>query len=148
MSDAIIVNNTPNQSHVDFDVSKIFIFGNRYKNATLLNNSGGVKSFDPGTLMGKITASGKIIPLVSGAGDGSNQPIGILRTEITDLADAGEVDVSYSVFGDIAKEKVIVDGGDTLQTVIAGRTIEDRLLADTMGIILIETDELTDFDNQ
>ena len=148
MSDAIIVDNTGNQAHIDFDVSKIFIFNNRYEKGTFLNASGGIKSFVPGTLLGKITASGKIIPLVSGAADGSNIPVGILLTEIKDLADAGEESVNYCIAGDVAEEKVVLDAGDNLGTVISGRTINDRIIADTMGIKLVASDELTGFDNQ
>lgn len=147
MSKATEVTKTNNFLHTDYDVSKIFVFSNRYEKMTLLNNSGGVKSFEPGTLVGKITASGKIIPLASGAIDGSQIPVGVLKTSVVDLADAGELEVNVCVYGDVVESKLILDGADTVDTVIDGRTIKDRIKADTMGIQLVGGDELTGFDN-
>jgi len=140
--------NTGNQAHFDYDVSKIFVFGNKYDGATLLNGSGGIKSFLPGTLLGRISASLKLVPLASGATDGSEKPVGILLTSVNDLGIAGEQVVDYCIFGEVVQEKVILDGADTLDTLIGGVTIGDLVQSSTMGIKLVESDELTGFDNQ
>ena len=147
MSSVNIVTETNNQLHADYDVSKIFVNNNRYESGTFLNASGGTLSYAPGTVLGRIAASNKLVPMASAAVDGSQYPVGILKSTITDLADAGEEVVNFCMSGDVVKEKLVLDGGDTLQTVVALKTIEDRIGADTVGVILVDTDELTGYDN-
>lgn len=147
MSTATEVSKTNNYLHTDYDVSKIFVFGNRYEKATLTNASGGVATFAPGTLMGRITASGKIIPLASAAADGSAIPVGILKTSVVDLADATDSEVNICIAGDVVESKIIFDGSDTVDTVVDGRPLKDRIAADTMGIKLVDSFELTGTDN-
>jgi len=148
MSSVTEVNNTGNQAHFDYDVSKVFIWNNRYQEETLNNASGGVKDFVPGTLLGRVTASGKLVPVASAAVDGSQIPVGILKTNVVQLADTADIVVDICVAGDVAEEMLVLDGSDTLTTDIGGRTIRDRIGADTVGIILKLGDELTGFDNQ
>ena len=148
MSSGQVTSQTSNQLFVDIDTSKIFVWNNEYYRDTFLNNTGAQASFAAGTLLGRITASGKLAICKSGAVDGSQIPVGILKTSITDLADAGEVDVNYCIYGKVVESKVVLDGTDTLATMISGRTIKDRIAADTAGIILVDGDELTEFDNQ
>ena len=147
MSTVNQLNTTSNQAQFNYDVSKIFVWDNRYEEGALLNASGGVKSFLPGTLMGRVSASGKLVPVASAATDGSEIPVGILLTSVEDLADAAENDVNICIAGDVVLNKIILDGADTLDTLIAGRPIKDRIAADTMGIKIVASDELTDFDN-
>ena len=141
------ISKTNNTLHTDYDVSKIFVFSNRYESETLLNASGGVKSFVPGTLMGRVTASGKLVPVASAAVDGSQFPVGILKTSVEDLADTGEATVNICIAGDVVESKVVLDGADTMDTIIDARPIKDRIAADTMGIKLVDSFELTDVDN-
>lgn len=151
MSTGTEVNKTNNQLHTDYDVSKIFVWNNRYQKETLKNITGGALDYLPGTLMGRITTggdTGKIIPLASAAVDGSAVPVGILLTNVEGLAAAGEKEVSICIAGDVVESKLILDGSDTVDTVIDGRTIRDRISADTHGIKLVASAELTDFDNQ
>jgi len=147
MSTATEVSKTNNYLHTDYDVSKIFVFGNRYEKNTLTNASGGVKSFLPGTLLGRITASGKLVPLASAAVDGSEIPVGILKTSVVDLADATDSEVNVCIAGDVVEAKIIFDGADTVDTVVDGRPLKDRIAADTMGIKLVDSFELTGTDN-
>jgi len=148
MSEVTVVNNTGNQAHFDYDVSKIFVWNNRYEDGILTNASGGIKSFLPGTLLGRVSAGGKLVPLTSGAVDGSQYPVGVLLSNVVELGIAGDKDVSYCIFGDIVESKLILAGADTLETIIDGRLLGDRITSDTMGIKLVESDELTGFDNQ
>ena len=141
------ISKTNNTLHTDYDVSKIFVFSNRYESETLLNASGGVKSFVPGTLMGRVTASGKLVPVASAAVDGSQFPVGILKTSVEDLADTGEATVNICIAGDVVESKVVLDGADTMDTIIDARPIKDRIAADTMGIKLVDSFELTGVDN-
>ena len=147
MSKATEISKTSNTLHTDYDVSKIFVFSNRYEGGTLLNASGGVKTFEPGTLMGRVTASGKLVPVASAAVDGSQFPVGILKTSVVDLADTGEKTVNICIAGDVVESKVVLDGADTMDTIIDARPIKDRIAADTMGIKLVDSFELTDVDN-
>ena len=52
-----------------------------------------------------------------------------------------------AVSGDIAAEQVILQGSDTLSTVISGKQIRDRISSDTVGIRLIASTDLTNYDN-
>ena len=138
---------TSNQLITDFDTSKIFIWDNRFERFTFKNTSGGVATFEPGTLLGRVTATGELDTVKSGAVDGSEIPLGVLAEQVLDLADDGEVDVNICIAGDVNEAKVILDGVDTLDTNIDGRPIRDRINADTMGIKLTVKDELTGHDN-
>lgn len=147
MSKATVINQAVNTLHVDYDFQKIFVFNNRFKEDTFLNASGGPLDFAGGILVGRVTASGKLVPLVSGAVDGSEIPVGILKTEIVQLGAGLDQLVNICIAGDVVRDKVILDGGDTLDSVVDGRPLKDRINADTMGIKLVDNFELTDVDN-
>lgn len=67
-----------------------------------------------GTVLGKVTATGKYIAYVSSAGDGSQTPVGVLRTEVdTGLTSAG---TAADILGNIVK------GGVLDATVMVGWT--------------------------
>ena len=143
--------NTGQQANFKRDTSKIFIWDNRYETMTFINNTGGPLTVERGALLGRISASGNVRTLVSSppaGSEGCERPVGILASSIKDLADAGTVEVSVCVSGDVAAEKLILQGADTLDTVIASRRLRDRIGADTVGIRLITTNELTGFDNE
>ena len=147
MSTGTVKTQTENQLHVEYDISKIFVHNNRYEKETLLNGSGGVKTFLPGTLMGRVSASLKIVPVVAAAVDGSEIPVGVLATEVTDLADAADATVQLCIFGDVVEAKLILNGAETVDTLIDGRPIKDRIAADTKGIQLVDGFEQTKSDN-
>lgn len=148
MSTANEVSKTGNYLHTNYDVSKIFVWNNRYENGTFLNAGGAAASFAPGTVLGRIATSGKIVPLTSAATDGSQIPVGILLTEIVSLAAAGEKTINFCIAGDVVESKLIFDGSDTVETIVDDRRLKDRIAADTMGIKLVDSFELTGFDNQ
>lgn len=157
MSTVTTVLNAGNQAHFDYDVSKIFVNNNRYNSATFLNGTGSTASFLPGTLIGRIAASGKITRCSAAATDGSQFPIGVLLSEITSLANAGEITATYCIAGDVVESKLLFAGSETLNSVV---TVNDsvpdvtdytrrlRDLIQQAGIVLVSTIELTDFDNQ
>lgn len=146
MSTATTVIQTDSQLMTNYDYSKVFIGKNSFENMTLINSSGGTLTYSAGTLLGRITTGGKVQPLASGASDGSQIPVGILAQTIT-LTNGSEDTVSVCVSGEVANEKVILNGSDTMATNISGRPIKDRIAADTLGIKLIAGTELTNFDN-
>lgn len=146
MSEATEKLKTRNQLITDFDLAKIFIWDNRFEQFDLKNTSGGEKTFEAGTLLGRVSATSELDTVKSGAADGSETPLGVLAEDIT-LADSEVKEINICISGDVAEEKIILDGGDTLDTLIDGRPIRDRINADTMGIKLTPTDELTGHDN-
>lgn len=146
MSQNNIVLNTGQQAIINTDLSKIFVGNNRTETADYTNDSYDDVTLLAGTLMGRIAATNEIVPLTSGAIDGSQFPVGVLNQ--TRVVLSGEtVNVAYCVSGDVVESKVILQGSDTMNTVISGRTIKDRIGADTVGIKLVGSRELTDFDN-
>ncbi len=147
MSSNSIVLNTGQQAIINFDVSKIFIWNNRYEKADYTNSTYDDVVLTAGMLMGRVSASQEIVPLASGASDGSQFPVGILAQDAT-VEGGDTVSLYICVAGDVVEGKVTLDGSDTLSTVISGRSIRDRIAADTVGVKLVVSTELTGLDNQ
>lgn len=138
-----------NQRTTNFDTSKIFIWNNRFISGTYTNPSasGDEVTLAKGTVMGRISATQKLTPLTSGASDGSQYPVGILADDYTvDYLESAEVFIC--VAGDVAEELIDLQGSDTLDTVISGRSIRDRIGGDTVGINLVAGTAMDGFDNQ
>ncbi len=137
---------TSNQLFTNYDTRKIFIWNNSYQKGMLSNGSGASVDFQAGTLLGRVSANGNLVALASGATDGSNLPVGILAQDIT-IADGATAEVQYCVSGEVDQNEFIFDGTDTLDTVVTGKRLVDRIASDTAGIILRTADNLTEFDN-
>ncbi len=140
--------NTGRQITTDFDLSKIFIWANRYETDNYVNNS----NYNPitllaGTLMGRVASTGVIVPCLASAVDGSQLPVGILAEDVVGLAGGATTLAALCIAGDVAEDKVIFYYGDSLETVVSGRRYKDRIQADTVGIILRKRTEMTDYDN-
>jgi hypothetical protein len=137
---------TGNQAIIHTDVSKIFLRDNRYQKGNETGNAG----YDPlelvaGTVMGRVAATGKLVPCASSATDGSQYPVGILAHDVE--IDIGETkEVTIVDMGDVAEDKVdFYYNGDTLDTQLSSRRMRDWLQA--QGIKLITLTEMTDEDN-
>lgn len=148
MSKQTIVSNTGSQLFVNTDLSKIFIFENRYESDNYVNNSG----YDPivipaGTVMGRIATSNVLIPFTSNASDGSQNVVGILAQDLS--IDSGDtVKASICIYGDVALEQLQFSKiGDSITTVVNGRTVYDKIKSETAGIRLIAGTEMTGVDN-
>lgn len=144
MSTGTTTLSTRNQLYTEYDYSKIFIFDNDFQNMTLLEGASAETTFEAGTLLGRITSGGKVIPLASGATDGSQLPVGILAETITLAADA-EASVRVCIKGELPVGKIGFDGTDDLETVVSARTLGDRL--HDLGIYPKNVDELSESDN-
>jgi hypothetical protein len=145
-----ITKNTANQATINTDLSKIFVGNNRYSDFPYSNTNSTYDdiTIPKGTLMGRIGSTLKVIPLVSTAVDGSQNPVGILAEDV--VVEAGEVytkDVTLCVSGDVAESKVILSGSETLDTLISSRPLRDLIGANTVGIKLVSSTENTSFDN-
>lgn len=139
--------NNGQQAITNYNVAKIFIWGNRYSKGSYTNSTYDPITLTAGTLMGRVSATQKIKPLASGASDGSQYPVGILAQDVT--VEEGETqELAFCYDGDVAEELLTLDGSDTLSTVISGRSIRDRIAADTVGIRLVSGTEMTGYDNQ
>ncbi|MBL4809481.1 MAG: head decoration protein [Phycisphaerales bacterium] len=138
---------TNNQQTTNFDNSFIFLRDNKYEGGSTTNDTYDAITLPAGTLMGRVSATGELVPLVSTATDGSQIPVGVLTQSIT--IEAGDtVSINVCTGGEVAEEKIVLDAGDTLDTVIDGRQLRDKIAADTVGIVLVTGTEMTAFDNQ
>lgn len=148
MSEITVQQQSQNVLHVDYDTTKIFVGNNDFAIGTFINDSGAIASFPPGTLLARNATTGNLKALRSGDNTlGQNIPVGILASHVVDLAIAGTEEVTFCVAGEVAEGKVILDGADTLDTVISDRRIRDRILGDTGGIFLKDAEENTAPDN-
>jgi len=147
MSDQTVKLNTGQQAIIDTDVSKIFVWDNRFDTFPFNNDGYDDVTLKAGTVMGRISATGKIKPLRSDNADGSELPIGILNQGR--IFTAGEtVDIAICVAGDVVSDKLVFEkSGDTLDTVVDGKRLRDRIGSDTVGIKLVGGTELTKTDN-
>ena len=142
---ANISQNTSNVLQTDYDQSILVLGGNRYENVDF-TAAGADVVLTRGMLIGKISATQKGKVLASASVDGSEIPYGIITEDVT-VVDGTTMTLSVVVAGDVAQQLVVLNGADTFVTVIGGRSIEDRILGDTLGIKLIETEELSALDN-
>lgn len=148
MSQYSIVDNTGKQLFVNTDLSKIFIRDNRYESDNYINNS----TYNPitlsaGTVMGRISATGILVPFTSTASDGSQYILGVLADDF--VLGAGITQTApVCVAGDVVADKLIfVLPGDGLETVVSGRRVKDKIQGETVAIKIVYSTEMTDFDN-
>lgn len=148
MSFQTVTSNTGSQLFVNTDTSKIFIGENYTRQEVFINNT----NYNPdnlaaGTVMGRVTATGAVVPFDATASDGSQYVVGILGNDLSILPGA-IVTASIVVKGEVSQSQVILYvPGQTLSTVVNGRQIRDRITGDTAGIILVPSTDLTGFDN-
>jgi len=138
---------TRNQSITNYDRSNVFLRDNLFEAGTFENDTYDDITLEIGTLMGRNATTSKLQVLASGSSDGSQYPVGVLAETLTILA-GDEANIQVCVGGEVAKDKLILDGSDELTTVIDGRQIQDRIAGDTLGVKLVTVDELSGFDNQ
>lgn len=135
---------TNNQLITNYDTTKIFVWNNEYETGTFV--AGAYDDVVPGTVVGRIAASAKLVPLDSSASDGSQFPVGIL---VDQVAAGDERTATICIAGDVNEGSIVFyNGTDTLSTVVSSRILRDRIAADTKGIRIVPTTELSEFDNQ
>ncbi|HTH58244.1 MAG TPA: head decoration protein [Cyclobacteriaceae bacterium] len=136
---------TNNQLTNNYDVSKIFVWQNRFNDASYTNGGGAPVTLVAGTVMGRITATGLVVPLVSTAVDGSQIPVGILNQDVV-VAPGATMNVSLCNQGDVVESLLTFSNGtDTMDTTVSGRKLRDHVQA--QGIHLVGGTDLTGFDN-
>lgn len=138
--------NGSNMLVTDYDVKKIFVWDNRYENANLTNSTYDAIDYPAGLVLGRVAATGEVVPCESAATDGSQYPVGILSTNIT--IEGGDTrEVPFAVGGDVAEELVVTTGSDTLDTIIPGTARRMRDHIRTVGIKLQFGVDQTGLDN-
>lgn len=129
----------------DSNRAKLFIWNNVFETGTFLN-AGTTDTFKAGLVLGRVAASNHLVPMTSAAVDGSQFPVGILADDVT-VTGSGTATVNMCVGGEVNANLVLLSGSDTLATVVSDRTINDRIKADTEGILLRSVDDSTFYDN-
>jgi len=132
---------TRNQLFSEYDYSKVFLFDNKYRTVSI-TASGEDLDLAVGTLIGAVGTTYQVYK----SGTANIQLIGVLA-EAVEISDGNSTTVTICIGGKVAEDKLVLDGTDTLATVVSNKTIRDRLASDTMGIELASTDELTASDN-
>lgn len=152
MSTATVVGSGSNFLHTRYDRSKLFLCGidRTLRDQTLLNSAGVETTFPIGTVVGRVSASGKLIPLASAASDGSQYPIGILVRDYTVDASSEITNSTVAIACEqVDASKLTLDGSDTLDTIVPnadGSTIRDLIHARTQ-LLLVDATELSKTDN-
>lgn len=146
MSKQTVAENNGTQAIIHTDRSKVFLWNRRSAKGQIQNSD----LYDPitipeGTVLGRISATGLLTPFTSGASNGSQFPVGVLIGDRT-IQEGETQDVHFCDDGDVAAEKLIFQGSDTLDTVVSGQRVRDRLKM--MGVKVIESTEMTATDNE
>jgi hypothetical protein len=140
--------NNGNAAQWNRTTDKIFLGNTETRTGEYTNSTYETIELAAGTLMGRVTATGELTPLISDASDGSQIPVGILLND--QVIEEGETaTITIVVAGRVAEEMVVfADEDDDMDTIISGRRIRDRIGSDTVGIYLIAPAlDHTDFDN-
>lgn len=135
------------QLFINTDVSKIFLGDNQTDKGLITNSTYDPVTLAAGTVLGRIANTDFIIPSKSDASDGSQFVKGVLMQDI--IIEAGEsINAPICVAGKVNESKLVfAKEGDTLETVISGRRYKDKIEGETVGIKLIQSTDLTAFDN-
>lgn len=133
---------TRNQLFSAYDLSKIFLFDNKYRKVNIANATGSSLVLTAGMVIGCVGITHAIYK----SGTSNQLPVGILAEDIT-IANGSNADVTICNSGKVAEEKVTLDGTDTLATIVSNRSIRDMLISNTLGLELVTTSELTADDN-
>lgn len=84
-----------------------------YGSGTLLNAGGAAVTFEIGTVLGKVTASGKLVPLAPGASDGSQTVAALLGDRVTVAAGAETVKLTVERMAILRDSQIVWPVGIT-----------------------------------
>lgn len=154
MNEVTIRDNTRNQATFDYEVKKLLLGKYTTRRIDYANISGALETVEYGTVMGRVNATQKLVPCVSTAVDGSQQPVAILLEKLTDIAIAGTVDqVLVCDSGDIDSANIVFQNGtDTLDTPVTStggdvKTMKDFLIQNGNGFEFLTVTDSSEFDN-
>lgn len=135
------------QQITDYDLSK-FLKGNNEFVTHNLTASGADVTIKQAMVMGRVSASGLLVPLLHTATDGSQYPAGLAYvgmdqeivvadgdTKAVELVNKGKVDKAFINFGTAS----------TLDSVVGGQRIDSLL--ENLGLTLLDINDVSAFDN-
>ena len=137
--DPVIKIQTNNMLSTEYDLSKFLLGDNEFISGT----AGASVTLLEGEVMGRISASGLLIPCVHGVSDGSQYPVGIVIQG--KAVTSGVTEITLVNKGRIAEAKINFSTATSLTDVVSGRQIKDWL--NDLGLIVSSATELTAFDN-
>lgn len=147
MSSNTVNYNNGTQLQVNTNLAKLFPFGaenQRFYSYT--NSTYDTVELTAGTVMGVIATTGKVVPMTSGASDGSQYPIGILADDYS-VVEGDTVNLSIMVMGQVRQDMILLQGSDTLSTVVSGKRIFERIGSDSVGVLIISSTNATNYEN-
>lgn len=147
MSSNEVILNNGSQAIVNYSTDKLLLRDNKFIDATYTNSTGSDVDITVGQLFGRIAATGLIVPLTSAATDGSQYPLGLAMKNVT-VADTESISLRLVVGGEVSKELISFDGTDDFDTDVEDKTLGDRIMSDTLGLLPVAGTELTGYDNQ
>jgi len=134
---------TNNQLFQEYDTSKFLLGFNSFINADLTASGADVATLQ-GLVMGRISATQKIVALDKDATDGSQYPVGVCVIDKI-VADGTTENLTLVNKGRIAESKINFADVETLNTVVGTKILRDWL--NDLGLILETGTELTKVDN-
>jgi len=144
----VIRDDTRNQAAFDRTLTNLLIRNNSFLKSDYANISGALETVVVGQVMGRVATTQKLVVCKSGASDGSQYPVAVMVQELTAVPIAGTVDnIAPCNGGVINVNEIVLDGTDTLATLVNTISMRDHLIANTKGLELIDVLENTDFDN-
>lgn len=136
--------NNGQQAIIHTDSAKTFLWNRRSQVGDINNPSYSDLVVPEGTVMGRVSATGRLKVLASGSSDGSQLPIGIMIGGKT-IQYGETLEVAICDDGDVNENNIILQGSDTLDTVVSSRTLRDWLKL--VGVKCVTTNEMTAEDN-
>lgn len=130
------------------DITKIFLANHTSQKVQYTNSTGSPVTILAGRLMGRVTTSQKVLPHVSTATDGSQWACGIAMDDYV-VANGVTITMTICDGGEVAEEKVILAGAETLSTVITDDvSIRSSIERDTHIKLRPSTEMSGPYDNQ
>lgn len=143
MSEITQVTQTNNQLHTTYDTTKFLLGFNSFITADL-TAAGTDTVLKQGMIMGRIAATGLIVPLAAAAVDGSQYPVGVCVVDKT-VGAGTTATITLVNKGRIASDLINFDGAETLATPVDDKQLRDWL--NDLGLELEAGTELTKVDN-
>lgn len=128
-----------NKETLDIDLSVVCIDTPFTQDETLVATGAG--TIVAGTVLGRITASGKLTAVVGGAGDGSVVAVSVLQYDVV-AAGAGDLPIRPVLKGSVRADKVFLAASPT--TPLTPAQLDELR---TMGILAVAVDQLGQFNN-
>ncbi len=124
------------------DIGSVVIFGAVFAPEVFLGLAVDT-TYPAGTVLGRVTASGKLSPSVVGAGDGSEVPVAVLADDVLTANPVADQNIEVLVEGQVRENKLII-----APAAVGVITPAQRDQLRTFGIVSKTTLELLKLDNQ